>query len=104
MASVQAFTAEAKAELFAREDRLAEAARELQIACSRWNEIGSPINAADARLSLAALLIRLGDRTGAELELGTALAVARKVDSSRLTRRHDALKELLGVANGETIG
>ena len=104
MASVQALTAEAKAELFAREDRLAEAARELQIACSRWNEIGSPINAADARLSLAALLIRLGDRTGAELELGTALAVARKVDSSRLTRRHDALKELLGVANGETIG
>jgi len=95
MASIRALTAEAKAELFAQEGHVAEAARELQIACSRWNEIGSPINAADARLSLAALLIRLGDRTGAELELGTALAVARKVDSSRLMRRHEELKGLL---------
>ncbi|WP_189599581.1 hypothetical protein, partial [Mesorhizobium sp. M4B.F.Ca.ET.169.01.1.1] len=58
-------------------------------------EIGSPTNCAEARLSLAALLIQLGDRTGAELELGTVLAVAKKVDSPRLMRRHEALKGLL---------
>ncbi|MBZ9921981.1 winged helix-turn-helix domain-containing protein [Mesorhizobium sp. BR1-1-7] len=103
MASIRALTAEAKAELFSREDRLADAARELQIACSRWSEIGSPIGAADARLSLAALLIQLGDRTGAELELGTALAAARKVGSSRLMRRHDELKRLLADVQKEPL-
>lgn len=102
MASIRALTAVAKAELFTREDRLAEAARELQVACARWNEIGSPINAADARLSLAVLLIQLGDHTGAELELGTVLAVARKVDSPRLLRRCDELRTLLAGATKET--
>ncbi len=104
MASIRALTAEAKAELFAREDQLADAARELQVACARWSEIGSPINAADARLSLAALLIQLGDRTGAELELGTALAVAKKVDSSRLMRRHEELKGRLAGVQKERLG
>lgn len=104
MASIQALTAEAKAELFMQEERLAEAARELQIACSRWNEIGSPINAADARLSLAALLIRIGDRSGAELELGTALAVAKKVDSSRLKRCCDELRGLIAGAPAVAMG
>ncbi|MDX8510820.1 winged helix-turn-helix domain-containing protein [Mesorhizobium captivum] len=103
-ASIRALTAEAKAELFIQEERLTEAARELQIACSRWNEIGSPINVADARLSLAALLIQLGDRTGAELELGTVLAVARKVDSPRLTRRYEELTGLLAGAKREALG
>ncbi|MER8538415.1 hypothetical protein NKH17_02965 [Mesorhizobium sp. M1334] len=101
MASIRALTSEAKAELFIREGRLAEAIGELQVAYSRWNEIGSAINAADARLSLAALLIQLGDRTGAELELGTVLTVARKVDSSRLMRRYETLKALLGGTNRE---
>lgn len=101
MASIRALTAVAKAELFTREDRLAEAAQELQVACARWNEIGSPINAADARLSLAVLLIQLGDHTGAELELGTVLAVARKVDSPRLLRRCDELRTLLAGATKE---
>lgn len=104
MASIQALTAEAKAELFMQEERLAEAARELQIACSRWNEIGSPINVADARLSLAALLIRIGDRAGADLELGTALAVAKKVDSSRLKRRCDELRGLIAGAPAVAMG
>lgn len=101
MASIRALTSEAKAELFIREGRLAEAIGELQVAYSRWNEIGSAVNAADARLSLAALLIQLGDRTGAELELGTVLTVARKVDSSRLMRRYETLKALLGGTNRE---
>lgn len=104
MASIRALTAEAKAELFIREKRPSEAARELQIACSRWNEIGSPINAADARLSLAALLVQLGDRTGAELELGTVLAIATKVDSPRLMRRYEALKGLLASAPAAVAG
>ncbi|MBZ9731940.1 MULTISPECIES: winged helix-turn-helix domain-containing protein [unclassified Mesorhizobium] len=104
MASIQALTAEAKAELFMQEERPAEAARELQIACSHWNEIGSPINVADARLSLAALLIRMGDRSGAELELGTALAIAKKVDSSRLMRRCDELKGLIAGAQAVAAG
>lgn len=95
MASIRALTAEAKAELSIRENRFTEAVRELQTACSRWAEIGSPTNCADARLSLAALLIQQGDRTGAELELGTALAVAKKVDSSRLMRRCEELASLL---------
>ncbi|TIV26698.1 MAG: hypothetical protein E5V90_22540 [Mesorhizobium sp.] len=95
MASIRALTAEAKAELSMRDNRFNEAVRELQTACSRWAEIGSPTNCADARLSLAALLIQQGDRTGAELELGTALAVAKKVDSSRLMRRCEELASLL---------
>ena len=98
MASIRALTAEAKAELFIREDRLAEAVAELQVACSGWNEIGSAINAADARLSLADLLIRLDDHTGAELELGTVMAVARKVDSPRLLWRCEELQALLAGA------
>jgi hypothetical protein len=105
MASIQALTAEARAELFTRENRLAEAVRELQAACSHWVEIGSPVNAADARVSLAALLIQLGDRTGAELELGTVLAVATKVGSPRLQRRHEALTGLLaGARSAEVSG
>ena len=97
MASIRALTAEAKAELLIGEGHSAEAIRELQIACALWNEIGSAINAADARLSLAALLIQLEDRTGAELELGTALSIARKVESPRLMRRCEEL-EALGAA------
>ncbi|TIX37131.1 MAG: hypothetical protein E5V40_23085 [Mesorhizobium sp.] len=85
-------------------DGLDPAAWELQTACSRWAEIGSPTSCADARLSLAALLIQLGDRTGAELELGTVLAVAKKVDSPRLMRRYDELKGLLAGAKREALG
>jgi DNA-binding winged helix-turn-helix (wHTH) protein len=92
MASIRALTAEAKAELLIGEGHPAEAVRELQIACSLWNEIGSAINAANARLSLAALLIQLDDRSGAELELGTALSIARKVESPRLMRRCEELE------------
>ncbi len=103
MASIRALTAEAKAELFIRENRLAEAVRELQIACSRWNEIGSPINVADARLSLAALLMQLGDRTGAELELGTVVSIATKVDSPRLMRRYEELMALLAGAQAAAV-
>ncbi|AZO09993.1 MULTISPECIES: winged helix-turn-helix domain-containing protein [unclassified Mesorhizobium] len=104
MASIRALTAEAKAELFIQENRLDEAARELQTACARWSEIGSPINAADARLSLAGLLIRLGDRTGAELELGSVLAAATKVDSPRLMQRYEALMGLLAGAQKVAVG
>ncbi len=103
IASIRALTAEAKAELFIRENRLAEAVRELQIACSRWNEIGSPINVADARLSLAALLMQLGDRTGAELELGTVVSIATKVDSPRLMRRYEELMALLAGAQAAAV-
>ncbi|AZO20240.1 hypothetical protein EJ070_05905 [Mesorhizobium sp. M1E.F.Ca.ET.045.02.1.1] len=104
MASIRALTGEAKAELFIQEGRLAEAVRELQTACSLWNEIGSPINVADARLSLAALLIQLDDRNGAELELGTALALAKKLDSSRLMRRCEELKDMLAGTQKAAVG
>ncbi|RWB52199.1 winged helix-turn-helix domain-containing protein [Mesorhizobium sp.] len=104
MASIRALTGEAKAELFIQEGRLAEAVRELQTACSLWNEIGSPINVADARLSLAALLVQLDDRNGAELELGTALALAKKLDSSRLMRRCEELKDMLAGTQKAAVG
>lgn len=87
IASIRALTAEARAEISLKEDRLYDAVRELQAACSLWNEIGSVINAADTRLTLAALLLQLDDCAGAELELGTARSIARKVDSPRLISR-----------------
>ena len=102
MAPTRALTAEAKAELLARDSRLTEAVRELQNACSLWNEIGSAINAADARLSLAALLIRLNDYTGAELEIGTVRSVASKVGSPRLLRRCEELEALVAGAKRKT--
>ncbi|TIO37951.1 MAG: hypothetical protein E5Y00_29715 [Mesorhizobium sp.] len=76
----------------------------MQTACSRWSEVGSPVNVADARLALAALLIQLGDRAGAELELGTALAVAKKVDSSRLMRLCEEMTGLLAGAQQIAMG
>jgi len=94
--SIRALTAEAKAELLLSENRRTEAVRELQIACSLWNEINSAINGAEARLSLATLLLQMGDHRGAELEVGTAQSVAKKVDSQRLMQRCGALKERLG--------
>src|SRR5262249_55753112 len=60
-ASIKALVAEAKAELLTREARPVDAVRELQTACARWNEIGSAIHAADARLALAALLMQMDD-------------------------------------------
>jgi tetratricopeptide (TPR) repeat protein len=94
MPSIRALTAEARAELLTRQGRPGEAVRELQGACSLWNEVGSAINAADVRLSLAALLIELGDHAGAELELNTVQSIARRVASSRLLRRYEQLKAL----------
>jgi len=38
----------------------------------------------------------MGDHRGAELEVGTAQSVAKKVDSQRLMQRCGALKERLG--------
>jgi DNA-binding winged helix-turn-helix (wHTH) protein len=96
MPSIRALTAEAKAELLPSEGRPADAVRELQIACSLWNEIDSAINGAEARLSLAALLLQMGDPKGAELELGTAQSVAKKVESRRLMQRCETLRERLG--------
>lgn len=94
-ASIRALIAEAKAEIMLNEARPEEAVRELQAACSFWTEIGSAFNAAEARLSLAALLLRLDDCAGAEFELGTARSIARKVDSPRLSRRYEALEASL---------
>lgn len=87
IASIRALTAEARAEILLKEAAPQGAVRELQTACALWNEIGSVFNAADTRLSLAALLIQFDDFAGAELELGTARSIARKVDSARLMRR-----------------
>jgi DNA-binding winged helix-turn-helix (wHTH) protein len=103
IASIRALTAEAKAEFLAREARLAEAVRELQMACSLWIDAGSVVNAADARLSLAGLLIQLNDHTGAELEISTAQSIARKVDSPRLVRRSRELEARLAGAKGNLI-
>jgi hypothetical protein len=104
MPSIRALTAEAKAELLAIEARKPEAVRELQSACSLWSEIGSAINAAHARLSLAVLLIELDDAAGAELELGAAQAIARKVNSQRLERGCEKLEALLTHRKGQAHG
>jgi hypothetical protein len=53
MPSIRALTAEAKAELFLREGKQAEASREYQFAFALWDEVSSPINAAAARLACA---------------------------------------------------
>lgn len=97
IASIRALTAEARAELLLKDANPQEAVRELQVACALWNEISSAFNAADTRLSLAALLLQLDDRAGAELELGTARAIARKVDSPRLMRRCATIEATLSV-------
>jgi len=96
IASIRALTAEARAEVLLKEAQPQEAVRELQAACALWNEIGSLFNAADTRLSLAALLIQLDDCAGAELELGTARSIARRVDSPRLIRRCAAIGDSIG--------
>lgn len=95
MPAIRALTAEAKAELFIKETGVTEAVRELQTACRLWNEVDSAISVADVRLSLAALLIQLDDRKGAELEISTAQSIARKIDSPRLVRRCEELAALL---------
>jgi DNA-binding winged helix-turn-helix (wHTH) protein len=97
--SIRALTAEARAELMARDGRPIEAIAELQIACALWNEIESAIHATATRLRLAELLIALNDHAGAELELGTARSTAEKVKSLKLTRRCDDLKALLAGAS-----
>lgn len=95
MPAIRALTAEAKAALSIKETQLVDAVRELQTACRLWNEVDSAINSADVRLSLAALLIQMNDRTGAELEISTAQSIARKIDSPRLLRRCAELSALL---------
>jgi len=91
MPSIRALTAEAKAELLVRDGRPDDAARELQTARSFWDEVASAINAAEARLSLAALLIDQGDFAGADLELRTVHQTATRVESPRLVRRCEEL-------------
>ncbi len=91
MPSIRALTAEAKAELFLREGKQAEASREYQSAFALWDEVGSPINAAAARLALATLLVESRDFAGAELELQTVRQIAARVDSRRL---HDRSAQL----------
>ena len=78
MPSIRALTAEAKAELFLREGKQAEASREYQSAFALWDEVGSPINAAAARLALATLLVESRDFAGAELELQTVRQIAAR--------------------------
>jgi hypothetical protein len=95
IASIRALTAEAKAEIALKEERDYDAVSELQTACSFWNEIGSAVNAAGARLALAGLLLKLEDCAGAELELGTARAIAKRVDSPRLMRLSNELQASL---------
>ncbi len=101
MPSIRALTAEAKAELFLREGRQAEAARELQSALASWNEVDSAINAAGARLALAGVLAEAGDLAGAELELRAARQVAAKVDSRRLLDRSDQLDAAIAAARSQ---
>jgi DNA-binding winged helix-turn-helix (wHTH) protein len=103
MPSIRALTSEAKAELLIKAARPAEAVRELQTACRLWNEVESAVNAADARLSLAALLIQQDDRSGAELELNTAQSIAGKVKSARLSRRCEELSALLAAHRGQAM-
>jgi hypothetical protein len=46
----------------------------------------------------------LNDTTGAQLEFGTAQAIARKVSSSRLARRCEVLEARLAGAGGTANG
>jgi ATP/maltotriose-dependent transcriptional regulator MalT len=91
MPSIKALTAEAKAELLIRANRPDEAIRELRAASALWRDVAAAINAAEACLSVAALLIDAGDLPGADLELKAAQQVAERVGSRRLLDRAERL-------------
>lgn len=91
MASIKALTAEAKAELLIRANRQDDAIRELRAASALWHDVAAAINAAEACLSVAALLIDSGDFRGADFELRAAQQVAERVGSRRLLDRAEKL-------------
>jgi tetratricopeptide (TPR) repeat protein len=91
MPSIEALTAEAKAELLIRERRPDDAIRELRAASALWRDVAAAINAAEACLSVAALLIEEGDLPGADFELKAAQQVAARVGSRRLLDRAESL-------------
>jgi DNA-binding winged helix-turn-helix (wHTH) protein len=82
--TIKALIAEARSELFLADGDSEAAVAELQSACSYWIAADSIVNAADARLRLASLLVEAGDLIGAKLEMKAAQTIAEKLESPRL--------------------
>ncbi len=96
MASIRALTAEARAALQIAAGDTAAAVSELQSACDLWNEAGSALNAAEARLWLAEQLLEEGDAAGASIEVKAAAMIAERTGSGRLLRRCRAIRAQQG--------
>lgn len=85
--SIRALALEARAELLGAHGDLAGAAVALQEACVLWSAAEAAVGMAETRLALASLLVRLGDRAGAAMELSAAETIATRIRSSWLAQR-----------------
>jgi len=101
--SVHALIAQAKAELSAERRDHGEALEYLETARTLWSDLGSPFNATVVRLSIASILLELGDDTGAELELKTAYAAATRFASPKLEKRCEELRRKLASIRDEAV-
>jgi hypothetical protein len=70
--------ARARGELLAAEGDLAGAVRQLRQAARLCLEANSPLACAEARRSLARVLLAAGDRDAADVELGAAISLFRR--------------------------
>jgi ATP/maltotriose-dependent transcriptional regulator MalT len=87
--------ARAQGELCWAKGDLIAAELSLRTSISHWLDVGAPLHAAQVRLRLCQLLLESGDRTSAELELGSAESVLEPVAAEPLRRRCRALRESL---------
>jgi DNA-binding winged helix-turn-helix (wHTH) protein len=77
-ATLTALVARARGELLAAEGDLAGAVRQLRQAARLCLEANSPLACAEARRSLARVLLAAGDRDAADVELGAAISLFRR--------------------------
>lgn len=85
----------ARGELCWAKAELAKAEVSLRSSVSEWLAVGAPLQAAEVRLRLCALLIAAGDRIAAELELSAAETEFRRVEAAPLLERCRALRSAL---------
>ncbi|MEY2930732.1 MAG: hypothetical protein RL033_1481 [Pseudomonadota bacterium] len=91
--AVAAEQARAQGELSWAQGDLAAAELSLRASIAHWLGVSAPLHAAHVRLRLCELLVRAGDATAAELELGSAEAAFGQVAAEPLLQRCLALRE-----------
>lgn len=82
----------AEGELLWAEGQLTEAESSLRSSVAHWLEMSAPLHAADVRLRLGELLLQSGDRTAAELELGSAEHAFEQAGAAPLLEKCRALR------------